>query len=127
MAKNASPDSSCVSLLVLPIKANKIFVDLSACVVLNECSACFWETKPFSLTVATHTSSLLLKLCCFLCVCYCPLHKAHRLVHVAFNSVNHSTLTWAIVSGVVKSKIRQFKKKREREREWNKKQSTQIV
>lgn len=53
---------------------------------------CFWETRPHQPTAGTHASSFLLKLCGFLSVGYGPLHKAHRLVHVAFDSIDHSTL-----------------------------------
>lgn len=42
--------------------------------------------------IITHTASLLLKLCSFFSVCNSALHKAHRLVHVALDPVNHSTL-----------------------------------
>lgn len=54
-------------------------------------------------TLVTHTSSFLLKFCSFLSVRYSPLHKAHWLVHVAFNPVNHSTLTQGTVSKLMKS------------------------
>lgn len=42
---------------------------------------------------ATHAPRLLLKFGGFFSVSYRPLHKAHWLVHVALNPVNHSTLT----------------------------------
>lgn len=110
------------SIFVLPFKAKqKKSIDHHYFIV-NGYFGCFWETGSFFLTAATHTSSLLLKLCRFLSVCYSPLHKAHWLVHVAFNPVNHPTLTWGIVSEMPKgNKINKINKNdSERERAGNK-------
>lgn len=37
--------------------------------------------------------SFLLELGCFFSVSHCSFHKAHRLVHVAFNPVNYASLS----------------------------------
>lgn len=71
-------------------------------------------------SAGTHTSSFLLKLCGFLSVGYGPLHKAHRLVHVAFDPIDHSTLTACIASGAAESHIKEYiktEKERAAERE----------
>lgn len=66
---------------------------------LTASQKCFWETEPRYPSAGTHAPSFLLKLCRFLSVGYSPLHKAHRLVHVAFDSIDHSTLTAGVGSG----------------------------
>lgn len=71
-----------------------IWVSVAFLSVLFYCESLrFWETRPLFLTVVTHTSGLLLKLCGFLSVCYRSFHKPHWLVHVTLNPVNHSALT----------------------------------
>lgn len=98
------------------------------CVLLSvySKSTCFWETRPHHPTAGTHTSSFLLKLCSFLSVGYGPLHKAHRLVHVAFDSIDHSTLTKCIAPGAAESHIKEYiKTEKERERQ-KEKQAPQL-
>lgn len=83
---------------------------------LTASQKCFWETEPRYPSAGTHASSFLLKLCRFLSVSYSPLHKAHRLVHVAFNSIDHSTLTAGVASGESNAKIYEgMHRNRERE------------
>lgn len=43
-------------------------------------------------SVSTYSARLLLEFGCLFGVGHCSLYKAHRLVHVALNSVNHTTL-----------------------------------